>query len=58
MLRKNIQQQNITILNLQEEKLIQSAGLTAVSLKFAMEKIQELNDVIKDLKSKETLKIY
>ena len=59
--RKNIQQQNITILNLQEEKLnYKSAGpSTAVSLKFAMEKIQELNDVIKDLKSqKETLKIY
>ena len=59
--RKTIQQQNITMLNLQEEKLNhKSAGpSTAVSLKFAMEKIQELNGIIKELKSqKETLKVY
>ena len=50
--RKNIQQQNITILNLQEEKLkYKSAGPnTAVSLEFAMEKIQRFAHFVEAFK--------
>ncbi len=59
--QQTIEKQNDIILTLEEEKLnSKPSGLNAaLSLQFAIEKNQELNDIIKDLKAqKETLKIY